>query len=110
MNRSRLLMAALAAALVVGCAQQGDNDVSKSRVDTAPTSGKTRLDALRVSGNVTKDRIDARILERTGKIDVWVALEDPSVAALQASLVEAARSETAVATPPARVRWPQFRI
>ena len=98
----RALCAGAAAVLAACGGGEGDESAAASRsYITAASTTAARATApgvVRVPGNVTASLIDARLRTRKGELDVWVQLDQASLASTRATL--------ALTTGVARVRAP----
>lgn len=98
MFKSTRPLAGLAAALVlVGCVDGDAGDDRASPSATAESSSKVRANAVPVVGDVTIDRVDSRLRGASGPVEVWVTLDQESVAAAHVRLAKAS-GETAART------------
>ncbi len=100
MDRKILVTAGFAAALMLaGCASDdnaggGDSTVA-AQAPTAGAPASTSKATAIPGGGVAASRIDARLRNSSGPVDVWVTLDEEPVAATQVRLAKEAGATTA---------------
>lgn len=78
-----------AAWLLVACGGGSTGDAGDGSNRATPSSA-ARMTRLALPDKVVSDRVDARLRSARGSVDVWVSLDQNSVAAQRAQLAEAA--------------------
>ncbi|MCW5663921.1 MAG: S8 family serine peptidase [Piscinibacter sp.] len=78
-----------AAWLLVACGGGSTGDAGDGANRATPTSS-ARMTRLALPDKVVSDRVDARLRSARGSVNVWVSLDQNSVAAQRAQLAEAA--------------------
>ena len=95
MKKTILPLMGLAVTLALGGCVDGDvgNDPKVAAPDLNASS-KVRATAVPIAGGVTIDRVDARLRGASGPVEVWVSLDQESMAAAQVRLAKSSADTT----------------
>jgi minor extracellular serine protease Vpr len=103
-KRIFLPLAGIAATLILaGCVEGDAGSDPTSSSTTGQTSSKVRATTVPIAGGATIDRIDSRLRGTSGPVDVWVSLDQDSIAAAQAKLAKASPGTTGRKVSPSNV-------
>ena len=95
MKKTILPLMGLAVTLALGGCVDGDvgNDPKLAAPDLN-VSSKVRATAVPIAGGATIDRVDARLRGASGPVEVWVSLDQESMAAAQVHLAKSSADTT----------------
>lgn len=95
MKKTILPVMGLAVTLALGGCVDGDvgNDPKLAAPDLN-VSSKVRATAVPIAGGATIDRVDARLRGASGPVEVWVSLDQESMAAAQVRLAKSSADTT----------------
>ena len=104
MKKTILPLMGLAVTLALGGCVDGDvgNDPKLAAPDLN-VSSKVRATAVPIAGGATIDRVDARLRGASGPVEVWVSLDQESMAAAQVHLAKSSADTTSRKPSPSDV-------
>ncbi len=104
MKKNILPLMGLAVTLALGGCVDGDvgNDPKLAAPDLS-ISSKVRATAVPIAGGATIDRVDARLRGASGPVEVWVSLDQESMAAAQVHLAKSSADTTSRKPSPSDV-------
>jgi subtilisin family serine protease len=103
-KKNILPLMGLAVTLALGGCVDGDvgNDPKLAAPDLS-ISSKVRATAVPIAGGATIDRVDARLRGASGPVEVWVSLDQESMAAAQVHLAKSSADTTSRKPSPSDV-------
>ena len=91
----RIAMLIAAAALLNACGGGSDQAESQASATIEPMAGPSATYRVAAPAGIVIDRVDPRLRGKSGEVDVWVSLNQNSVAAESAALAESSGMATA---------------